>query len=140
MWPLRDRVACPQMGKQRGSTQQMVGAKVGNRRWPHPPFLAAAFTNSEKESLVTFSLGNTLQKSTVCSRSFPLTESFAREPCAERPQHFNASHSCPNTINTSPKQANFKECFTEFPLYSAPCSHTMTKNAVTRQNQKCLNF
>ena len=135
MWLLRDRVPSPQMGKQRGSTQQMVGAREGNKRRPRPPFLAAAFTKSEKELLVTFSLGAALQKSTMCSRSFPLKEGFARQPCAERPWHFKASRSCPNTINTSPTQVNFKEFFTEIPLYSAPCSHTMTKNAVTRQNR-----
>lgn len=135
MWLLRDRVPSPQMGKYRSSTQQMVGAREGNKRQPRPPFLAAAFTKGEKESHETFNLGATLQKPTMCSRRFPLKEGFARQPYAERPRHFKASSSCPNTTNTSPTKASFKESFTEIPLYSALCSHTVIENAVTRQNR-----
>lgn len=141
MWLLRDRVPSPQMGKQRGSTQQMVGAREGNKRRPHPPFLAAAFTKGKKEALLTTSsLGAVLQKLTMCSRRLPLREGFARQPYAARPWHFRASRFCPNTISTSPIQVNFKEPFTEIPLYSALCSHTMTKPEVTRQNRQHLNF
>jgi len=45
------------MGNQQGSTQQMVGARESNKRRPHP----AAFTKGQKELLMTFSLGVTLQ-------------------------------------------------------------------------------
>jgi len=85
MWLLRDGVLSLQMGKQRGGTQQMVGARQGTSRWPRSPFLAVA--QSKNESLITFSLRATLQKMTTCSRSFPLKERFARQQYAEMPHH-----------------------------------------------------
>lgn len=79
-------VPIPQMGKQRGSTQQMVGAREGNKSRPHPPFLAAAFTEGEKESLASFRA--MFWRSIMCSWSFLLKEGFARQLYAERPWHF----------------------------------------------------
>lgn len=62
MWLLRDGVSLPQMGKQRGSSQQMVGARKGNTRQPQSPFLSVAFAKNEKELLMTFRPGAVFEK------------------------------------------------------------------------------